>query len=183
LTRLTPPFRDLILCNSVEIVSSKKPKSNSGQQPKTTPDLVGRLLAVDPGEKRIGVAISDELQLTVRPLNPIEKSSWKKLLLEIKKLLNEFDAKGIVIGLPLSLDGIERTSALASRELARKFALSLHVPVFLQDERLTSREAEEILRAQGHQGESLRERLDSEAAVLILRDFIENTANRLKVEP
>lgn len=143
--------------------------------------LTGRLLALDPGDKRVGVAISDEMHLTVRPLQPLRYTNWKKLLLAVKELLNQFDVKALVIGLPLSLDGIERSSAMEVRRLAQKFALSLQIPIFIQDERLTSREAEESLRASGHETEGLRRLIDSESAAIILRDFIADVPNRLEV--
>jgi len=132
----------------------------------------GRLVALDLGEKRVGVAVSDEMQLTVRPLPALERRNWKRLLREVKALLAEFEAGALVVGLPLSLDGTEGTAAQGARRLARNFSLSLEAPVFLQDERLTSQEALQYLRAAGHDEQSLRQRLDSEAAAIILRDFI-----------
>ena len=138
----------------------------------------GRLLALDLGEKRVGVAVSDELQLTVRPLPYLRRTNWKQLLGTVAEMLQRFDARGLVIGLPLNLEGTEGEAASRARQLARNFALSLHVPVFLQDERLTSREAEEHLRAAGHQAESLRERIDSEAAAIILRDYLAESGEK-----
>ncbi len=132
----------------------------------------GRLLALDLGEKRVGVAISDELQLTVRPLPYLRRTNWKQLLAAVADLLQRFDAKALVIGLPLNLGGDEGEAADNVRRLARNFSLSLHVPVFLQDERLTSREAEQSLRAEGLRNEGLRARVDSEAAAIILRDYL-----------
>lgn len=119
--------------------------------------------------------------MTVRPLKALRHTNWKKLLSDVKELLNEFDAKALVIGLPLSLDGIERSSAIEVRRLARKLALSLDVPIFLQDERLTSREAEESLRASGYKKDDIVKLLDSESAAIILRDFIADAPNRLEV--
>lgn len=164
-------------------MSPKKQIKSTEPHRETENSLAGRLLALDPGEKRVGVAISDEMHLTVRPLRLLRHTNWKKLLLEVKELLSEFDAKALVIGLPLSLDGIERSSAIEARKLARKFALSLDIPIFLQDERLTSHEAEESLRATGHTTDSVRQLVDSESAAIILRDFIENPANRIEVKP
>ena len=164
-------------------MSPKKQISNNELQCETKNELAGRLLALDPGDKRVGAAISDEMHLTVRPLRALRHTNWKKLLSDVKELLKEFDAKALVIGLPLSLDGIERSSAQEARQLARKFALSLDIPVFLQDERLTSREAEDSMRAAGRRTAELRQLLDSESAAIILRDFIGDPANHLKVKP
>ena len=131
-----------------------------------------RLLALDLGARRIGVAVSDELRLTVRPLPALRRSSWKQLLREIKNLREQFDARGVVIGLPLRLDGTEGDAAHEARRIARNIELSLDVPVYLQDERLTSREAENELRAERITEEELKARVDSAAAVIILRDFL-----------
>ena len=138
------------------------------------PQAVGRLLALDLGEKRIGVAVSDELWITVRPLSALRRTNWKELLRAVAELLQGFDARGIVIGLPLNLDGSEGEAAAQARQLARNFELSLKVPVYFQDERLTSREAEESLRATGYAESKIRGHVDSQAAAIILRDFIVN---------
>ena len=132
----------------------------------------GRLLALDLGTKRVGVAVSDELRLTMQPLAPLGRTGWKKLLRQISDLRHSFDARGVVIGLPLNLDGTEGEAALEARRIARNLTLSLNIPVYLQDERLTSHAAEESLREAGLAGAELTARLDSEAAALILRDFI-----------
>ncbi len=142
------------------------------ETPASPPAARGRLLALDPGSRRVGVAVSDELQLTVRPLPALPYSNWKRLLRDVTELLAGFDAQALVIGLPTRLDGTEGEAAANSHRLARNFALSLSVPVFLQDERLTSHAAEAALRAQGSTGKSLKARLDGEAAAIILRDYI-----------
>lgn len=132
----------------------------------------GRLLALDLGQKRVGVAVSDELQITVRALAPVRRTSWKKLLGAVALALESFDAQALVIGLPLRLDGTTGEAAAEARRLARNFALSLGVPVFLQDERLTSFEAEESLRGAGLDASKRLGLVDSESAAIILRDFI-----------
>ena len=137
----------------------------------------GRLLALDLGEKRVGVAVSDELRITVRPLPFLRRTNWKQLLGAVADLLQRFDAQGLVIGLPLNLDGTEGEASKKARRLARNFQLSLKAPVYLQDERLTSREAERYLRAAGRSDEDVPKQVDSESAAIILRDFIANSTN------
>lgn len=132
----------------------------------------GRFLAIDPGTKRCGVAVCDELRVTTRPLPMIERKSWKKLLLDIKKLVSEFDAKALVIGLPLNTEGTESEMSAEARRMARNFSLSLEIPVFLQDERVTSYEAKSRLWEQGKTLPETRELVDSEAAAIILTDFL-----------
>ncbi|MFL6231285.1 MAG: Holliday junction resolvase RuvX [Pyrinomonadaceae bacterium] len=132
----------------------------------------GRLLALDLGTKRVGVAVCDEMRLSVRPLPTIPRESWKKLVGAVAQLVREFDARGLVLGLPLRLDGSEGDAAVEARRLARNFGLTLGLPVHLQDERLTSRAAEETLRDAQKTGAEIAARVDGEAAALILRDFI-----------
>lgn len=132
----------------------------------------GRLLAIDPGSVFVGVAVTDELQITVRPLPAIQKTGWKKLLNSISGFVKAFDAKALVIGLPLNFDGSESLSSADARRIARNFALSLNIPVYLQDERLTSIEAEERLKEEGIEQKKIKEFIDSRAAAIILEDFL-----------
>jgi putative Holliday junction resolvase len=141
--------------------------SDAGGQP-------GRLLAIDLGAKRVGIALSDEMRITARPLEVIERTSWKELLRQIAALIEEWSASGLVIGLPLSLDGTERSAADDARAIAEKFRRSLNVPVYLQDERLTTFAAESLMKAERNN----RTSVDSEAAAIILRDFMEIESRR-----
>lgn len=133
----------------------------------------GRLLGVDPGTKRIGVAITDDLRISTRALDVITRTSWKRLLLDIERLIAKFDAKGLVIGLPLESDGGESAMSLEARSMAGKFVLSLQIPVFLQDERNTSYEAKSRLWGEGLTLAEAKARTDSTAASIILADFLE----------
>ena len=133
----------------------------------------GRLIALDPGMKRVGVAVTDETQTLARPLMLIERTSWKKLLLAAQSILSEFDAKALVIGLPLNFDGGESEMSAEARKLARNFSLSLSIPVYLQDERATSYEAKGRLWDAGVNLKEARRLVDSEAAVIILTDFLD----------
>ncbi|MCA1634137.1 MAG: Holliday junction resolvase RuvX [Acidobacteria bacterium] len=132
----------------------------------------GRILSLDLGTKRVGVAVCDELRLTVRPLQALQRTNWKRLLLAISELCEQFDAESLVIGLPLRLDGTEGDAAREAYRIARNLRLSLKLPVHLQDERLTSKEAEAALREEGYRRGEIKSRLDSEAAAIILRDFL-----------
>lgn len=132
----------------------------------------GRLLALDLGQKRVGVAVSDELRITVRPLPALRRTSWKQLVQAVAALVRDFDAQMLVIGLPLSLDGAENIAASEMRRQAGNLELSLGLHVVLQDERLTSHAAERELFAAGYDRDEVRERVDSQAAVLILLDYL-----------
>jgi putative Holliday junction resolvase len=137
----------------------------------------GRLLALDIGTKNIGVAVSDEIQFAVRPISRIKRTNWKKLLLQVKDILKEFDAVGLVLGLPLNFDGSESEMSTDVRRLAKNFSLSLEIPVFLQDERVSSIAAREYLHNSGYNLKEILNRVDSQAAAIILADFIERRQN------
>ena len=140
-------------------------------------ERAGRLLALDLGEKRVGVAVSDAMRMTVRALPTLYRTNWKELLRAVAELVRRFDAKAVVIGLPLNLDGTEGNAAKEARKIAEKFGLSLKIAIYLQDERLTTREAEESLRAAGYSDSEVREQVDSQSAAIILRDFLARNAS------
>ena len=134
--------------------------------------MQGRVLAIDMGSKRVGLAVSDELRLTVRALPALPRTPWKRLLSSLAELCEQFDVRSIVLGLPLRLDGSEGDAAHEARRIARNLELSLKLPLFLQDERLTSKAAETALRADGLDVAEIATKVDSEAASIILCDFL-----------
>ena len=145
--------------------------------------ILAPVVALDLGEKRVGIAVSDELSISITRLAAVPRTSWKQMLRDVDDLVRRFDAQTVVIGLPLRLNGSAGDSALESRRMAQKFAQSLAVPVYLQDERLSSVEAEQNLRQEGHRWDKLTGLVDSEAAAVILRDFLEGSQERILVSP
>ena len=143
----------------------------------------GPILALDLGEKFVGAAISDERLITTKRLPPLKRSNWKKLLQDVRHLLERFDAQTIVVGLPLRLDGSEGDAAKNVRRLALNLAKSVQQPVYLQDERLTSRAAMENLKAEGVKPEEIAALVDGEAAAMILHDFLVTDQKRIRVDP
>ncbi|MFL6255303.1 MAG: Holliday junction resolvase RuvX [Pyrinomonadaceae bacterium] len=135
--------------------------------------MQGRVLAIDMGSKRVGLAVSDELRLSVRTLQALPRTPWKRLLSSLAELCSQFDVRSIVLGLPLRMDGTEGDAAQEVRRVARNLQLSLKLPLFFQDERLTSKDAETSLRKRGLRDVEISERIDSEAASIILSDFLE----------
>ena len=135
--------------------------------------MQGRVLAIDMGSKRVGLVVSDELRLTVRTLPALPRTPWKRLLSSLAGLCEQFDVRSIVLGLPLCLDGTEGDAAQEVRRVGRNLQLSLKRPLFFQDERLTSKDAESTLRERGFQASEISARVDSEAASIILSDFLE----------
>lgn len=134
----------------------------------------GRLLALDLGAKRTGAALSDEMQITVRPLPGLGSCRDAHFADMVRELVRRHDARAVVIGLPLRMDGSPGDAAQQVLAMARRFEAVWQLPVFTHDERLTSVEAEETERAR--RGRKRRRgtqpSLDSEAAAIILRDFI-----------
>jgi len=141
------------------------------------------IVALDMGEKRVGIAVSDALSISITRLQALHRTSWKQMLRDVDDLVRRFDAQTVVIGLPLRLNGSAGDSALEARRVAQKFAQSLRVPVYLQDERLSSAEAEQNLREKGHKRDKIAGLVDSEAAAVILRDFLEGSQERILVQP
>ena len=144
-------------------------------------EIAGPVLALDLGQKRIGVAVADELLIAISRLDPLRRSSWKQLLRDVAGLVRLFDARALVIGLPLNLDGSRGSAAREVEAAAKKFARSLPMPVYLQDERLSSVAAEERLRAEGYRSVDVAARVDGESAVIILRDFLTGGQERIVI--
>jgi putative Holliday junction resolvase len=139
------------------------------------------IVAIDLGEKRVGIAVSDALSISITRLETLPRTNWKQLLRDVHNLIQRFDAQTVVIGLPLRLNGSSGDAALEVRRVAQKFARSLSIPVYLQDERLSSMEAEQNLRLEGHGEVQVSALVDSEAAAVILRDFLVDDQERIVV--
>ena len=107
-----------------------------------------RIMGLDYGSKTIGVAISDALGLTAQPLETIERSGENKLrrsLARIAEIVREKDIKKIVVGLPINMDGRSGERAALTLKFVEKLKLRVDIPIVMQDERLTTVEADEIL--------------------------------------
>jgi len=141
------------------------------------------VVALDLGQKRVGVAVSDPLAISITRLPALPRSNWKQLLKDVVHLTQRFDAKTVVIGLPLRLNGSSGDAAIAAAQTAEKFARSLRLRVYLQDERLSSVAAEENLRDAGHKPSEIGEMVDSESAAIILRDFLQGDQKRVLLRP
>jgi putative Holliday junction resolvase len=134
-----------------------------------------RLLAVDLGSKRIGVAVSDALGITVRPVETIKRLSVERDIARLKFLVEDLEAEAVVIGLPLRMNGEVGDAAERAMRFQERLQKELDVRVFTQDERLTSYEAEQIMIERGFGREQRRARSDEFAAMLILQDYLSKT--------
>jgi len=132
-----------------------------------------RLLGLDVGDVRIGIAVCDSLEIAAFPVGVVRRAgSLKRDVAAVAALAVEQEAEGIVVGLPLSLDGEIGPQAQKTQGFAKALANVLPMPVALWDESLSSVEAEEILIAQGVSRAKRRLRIDQTAAALILESYL-----------
>lgn len=131
---------------------------------------MSRYLGIDYGTKWIGLALSDGLGLTARPLQVVERGDLAKVL---TNLVEEYPIAGVIVGLPTGLSGHEGDSAVGARALAREIGELLDVPVELVDERFTSRMAEDALLEAGMKRRRRKETVDKVAAAIILQTFLD----------
>lgn len=137
-----------------------------------TEALTGRVLGLDPGTKRIGVAVSDGLRIAASPLEVLDAAS-PDLLSRIGALVAEYEVVEVAVGLPTSLSGAEGPSAEAARRLADDVAGATGLPVHLVDERFTSRMAESSMLEAGVRRRDRRANLDKVAASIMLQSFLD----------
>lgn len=130
-----------------------------------------RALGIDVGERRIGVALCDELGLLATPLTTIQVRGQE--LTELARIARERDVALVVVGLPRSLSGQEGPQARVVRDFAARLAPYLAVPLAFWDERFTTAEAERVLLARGLSREQRRARIDAVAAAILLQDYLD----------
>ncbi|MBF0545449.1 MAG: Holliday junction resolvase RuvX [Candidatus Riflebacteria bacterium] len=130
-----------------------------------------KFIGIDVGKKRVGVASCDRLEMVSSPHSviPVDGKTFEK----IKKLVEDEEVDGVVIGLPLSMDGQERDACSEVRDFITKLKPLIKVPIHEMDERLTTKIAESSLIESGMRREKRKEIRDAVAASLILRTFIE----------
>ena len=135
--------------------------------------LKGRLLGLDYGSKRIGVAVSDPLGLTAQPLPPILRLGDRKDIEEIGRRTAELEVASIVLGLPLLMNGDEGPAAARARKFGAQIEESLNLPVAMWDERLTTVQSERHLIESGLRRERRKELRDSLSAMLLLQSVLD----------
>ena len=129
----------------------------------------GRILGIDPGTRRIGLALSDPLGITAQGLETFDLSGGKDFLEYLSSLIGEYEIGEVVVGLPLSMSGGEIEGTERARELAGRIQERFGIPVVLRDERMTSLEGERYLEARGGK----KGDVDRLAAVLILQTYLD----------
>ncbi len=138
-----------------------------------------KILALDYGTKRIGVAISDFTETLARPLPFIPAESAKKVDQAIAALIAKEDVKLLLIGLPRNMDGTYGSAAEKVREFSARLQVQVTIPLQLVDERLSTVQASRLLQESGHDTRAQRTIIDSSSAAVFLQSFLDARAMRL----
>lgn len=138
-----------------------------------------RFLGLDIGNRRIGVAVTDELGLTAQPVLTLERRrNRREDLRSLARLARRFNASGIVVGNPLHLEGTESRQTTKTRAFATELGELTGLPIHMRDERLTTRESHQILYEAGHARQQHRRVVDQVAATLILQGFLDEKGRK-----
>ena len=136
--------------------------------------LSGTVLSFDFGEQRIGVAVGEHLLGTANPLITIDNESNEIRFQQITELVNEWQPKLVVVGLPLNVDGSEHGITQLCKKFARRLNGRFNLPVMLVDERFSSAEASSRLSESGIKGRAQKSLLDQVAAQTILQSYFDS---------
>ena len=136
-------------------------------------DKKSRLLGIDPGKKRIGIAICDENKIIATPYTTIIKNSFSELLIQVNKIIKENDIKGIVIGNPINLDGSNSQSSQSAKDLAINLSKNISIPIAMWDERLSSRGAFNLSNDLDVNTSKKISKLDENSAAFILQGVLD----------
>jgi putative Holliday junction resolvase len=138
----------------------------------------GRILALDLGDARIGVALSDPLKLTAQPQDNLPRVGPRKDIERVRELVETHSVERVIVGNPLRLSGEAGTRSAQAAEFAERLRARLRdVPVELWDERLTTAEAERVMIAGNARRERRKRAVDGLAAVLILQSWLDAAAS------
>lgn len=133
----------------------------------------GRILGLDVGSRRIGIAVSDPLGITAQGLETLQRRNKRQDLAALEKIIRDYAVQEIVVGLPLRMSGAEGTQSDKMQVFADDLRKRFRLPVHLWDERLTSAEANRLLRETELSIEKRAKAVDRMAAVLILQGWME----------
>lgn len=132
-----------------------------------------RLLGLDIGERRVGVAVSDPSGRVATPVTVLDARALGRDQAALRRLVEEYEAEGLVAGLPLTMAGEEGPQAKAVRAQAARLAEQVGLPLAFCDERLTSAQAARSLREAGADARSMRGKLDAAAAAVMLQAYLD----------
>ena len=132
-----------------------------------------RLIGIDPGGKRIGIALSDENKIVATPYTTIIKENYRGLVDQIKKIVKEYDIDGIVIGNPINMDGTEGPSSQSAKDLAKNLSKDITENITLWDERLSSQGAFNLSNDLAINSSKKVKKLDENSAQFILQGILD----------
>jgi putative Holliday junction resolvase len=156
---------------------SDEPEASRSQQGKGRALSAGRVLGLDVGSRRIGVAVSDPLGITAQGLETIQRRTKRRDFEHLQRVIQHYDVREIVVGLPLRMSGAEGIQSDKMQVFAEELRKRFRLPVHLWDERLTSVEANRLLREADLSIEKRGKAVDRMAAILILQGWMENRAS------
>jgi len=136
--------------------------------------MVGRILALDLGQKRIGLAISDELGITAQGLDTLERRGRRDDIEDLRKLASVRGVTKILLGDPLHMSGDASRQGAYTREFAAELERKTGLPIEFRDERWTSREAERTLRGSGVANGQRKATIDKLSAVILLQSYLDS---------
>ena len=132
-----------------------------------------RLIGIDPGGKRVGIALSDENKIVATPYTTIIKENYRDLVDQIKKIVKEYDIDGIVIGNPINMDGTEGPSSQSAKDLAKNLSKDITENITLWDERLSSQGAFNLSNDLAINSSKKVKKLDENSAQFILQGILD----------
>ena len=133
-----------------------------------------RILALDHGTKRIGVAVSDELKLIAQPVEYIDAEPFADFLNRLKQLLREKEVELVLVGLPRNMDGSYGPAALKVQQFVAVLGGAITVPIKTWDERLTSVQANRLLIQGGVRRQKRKQNVDKTAAAILLQSYLDS---------
>ena len=137
---------------------------------------MGRSLGIDLGSKRVGIALSDKLNIIASPFKTLFFNNHKDLLSQLEELINEYNVKTIVLGLPLSMNGIDSNQTQKIRNF-RSALLIFNIPIIYEDERLSSVSAKKSMVIQNIKTGHNKPEIDMRAAAIILQQHLDKINN------
>ena len=132
-----------------------------------------RLIGIDPGQKRIGIAISDENKIVATPYTTLIKENYTDLVYQMKKIIEEFNIEGIVVGNPVNMDGSEGPSSQSAKDLAKNLSKDITENITLWDERLSSHAAFNLSNELATNSSKKVRKLDENSAQFILQGVLD----------
>ena len=134
---------------------------------------MNRIMGLDIGTKRIGVALSDPLLITAQPFQTIDRNPEKNAVAKLEQIIKEYNVNKIISGLPLMMNGDFGPQAQDCKDFGEKLSQKLQIDVIFVDERLTSFQAEEILKKQKAKYTKDKGLVDKIAASIILQEYLD----------